>query len=272
MSISERGNALLPALGFIFIASGILTIVAYSSGELVVEERVAEMDFEKEKFSEPHATFELESSQLVELTIDAVTLNDSWIWAKAVIADEKDRPVADYTFDLSYYSGSGWSEGSREDSRTFSLPAGSYKVIVYGEDPKNSRGAWTRESREEIDIRVEKGVMLARYGVLGLILSGGLLVLFSMFGSGSAEVEASGEWDFDDSEDDAFGDDGFGDDGFGEDDGGFGHGGGIDEDEGIEFDGFDEGGGEEDFGVEDDFGDEGGMDFEGFGDEEDEEF
>ena len=264
MSTSEKGNALIPALLFILVSSFLLTIVAYSSGEQIVEERISEEEFEREKFSEPHATFNLESAQLVELTLDAATLNDSWIWAKAVIADEKDRPVADYTFDLSYYSGSGWSEGSREDSRTFSLPAGSYKVIVYGEDPKNSRGAWTREGRERLDIRVEKGVMLARYGILGIILSGGLLVLVSMF-SGGAEVEASGEWDFDDSDDDAFGDDGFGDDGFGddgfgEDDGGFGDDGGIDPDEGIEFDGFDDG------------GEEGGMDFEGFGDEEDEEF
>ncbi|MFB6262947.1 MAG: hypothetical protein ABEL76_04885, partial [Bradymonadaceae bacterium] len=64
------------------------------------------------------------------------------------------------------------------------LPAGSYKVFVHGEDAKRDQ-VWTDEHRERVKVEVEKGVVLARYGIVGLIVAAGLFLLFASGGRGS---------------------------------------------------------------------------------------
>lgn len=196
MAESSSKNTVLMVLGSLAAIFGVMTIWAMNAGTEIVDKSIPEEVFEKEAVSSPHATFELTRTTPIQLSVDGATLNDSWLWVKTVIADENNRPVADYTFNLSYYSGSGWSEGDPEDYQVLVLPAGKYKVIAYGEDPKRSKG-WTDESRERLNISVKKGVVLARYPLAGLILT--LLIgLGYLWSRGGVQVESSGEFEFDD--------------------------------------------------------------------------
>lgn len=208
-SSTKTAVIILGSLAVIFIG---MIIWSYNSGTEIVDETIPEEVFEKEAVSSPHATFELDRTTPIQLSVDGATLDDSWLWVKTVIADENNRPVADYTFDLSYYSGSGWSEGDPDASKTLVLPAGTYKIIAYGEDPKQSKG-WTDESRERLNISVTEGVKLSRWPIAGLILTivigfvylaikvligAGSMLIDAADSSGEIHVEAEGLGDGDD--------------------------------------------------------------------------
>lgn len=165
----SRQTIILAVLGSLAAVFAVMTIWAYSAGTVIVDETIPEEAFEKEAIESPHATFRLTRQTPVELSVDGATLDNSWLWVKAIIADADDKPVADYTFDLSYYSGSDWSEGDPDDYRVLVLPKGKYKLIVYGEDPERSRG-WTDESRERLNVTVTRDVVLARYPLAGFIV------------------------------------------------------------------------------------------------------
>lgn len=147
----------------------VLTAWSMMSGTSVMSENIPESKFEKEAFSEPHGRFSMESGGIVEMSVNARTLNNSWVWLKTIIIDRNNNAVLENKFELSYYSGSGWSEGDKEESWTFYLPKGDYKVLVYGEDAKNASG-WTRPRTEAVQVTIESGTVLTRYFLLGLII------------------------------------------------------------------------------------------------------
>ncbi len=66
---------------------------------------------------------------LVEIAIEA-NVNNSWAWFEAELTDAEDEPVAAFERGLEYYSGSDWTEGSREVRTRLDLPPGDYTLYV----------------------------------------------------------------------------------------------------------------------------------------------
>ena len=66
---------------------------------------------------------------LVDVTIWANASN-SWAWFEAELTDADDEPVAAFERGVEYYSGSDWSEGSREVHTRLKLPPGKYTLYV----------------------------------------------------------------------------------------------------------------------------------------------
>jgi hypothetical protein len=158
-----------------------LTMWSFVSGKKVVDTTISESNFEQEAFSVPHAEFEQKSDGVVTMELNASSLSNSWVWLKTVVLDENNDAVLENTFELSYYHGSGWSEGDRETTWTFYLPKGKYKVLVYGEDAQ-APDTWTRPGNEMISLSIFGDGILSRYFVLGLVVFGGLGV-YSVFRS-----------------------------------------------------------------------------------------
>lgn len=165
--------AFLGGLAAIFLA---LALVSVMSGETIYAEVFQESLLEQEARSPEHVkSFTLADSEVLELEVAGLTLDQSWIWVKVLILDDADRAVYDYTFSLSRYhgyeGGESWSEGDQEDSKVFNLSAGTYKVLVYAEDQPTSdpnasfaaRGYATVDRDEQIQVTIEQGVMLTRY-------------------------------------------------------------------------------------------------------------
>lgn len=169
--------AMLTALFFL------LAIWSYIPGEQIYQRTFSRpgQQLTVEQPKEPHGTFELDQQQVVQLNVSAAGLDNSWIWIKAVILDEKDRPVGDYAFNLEYYTGRDWSEGDRDTYQVFTLPKGKYKLLLFAQDADRNT-YWTRPNpfdtqRIRIDVSIDKGVVLTRY-----FLMGGIFFIFLTFG------------------------------------------------------------------------------------------
>lgn len=158
----------------------VLMVMSLGDGTPIATKTFNESDFEKEAQAPEQAlTFELKQRDVCMLKIKGLTLNQSWLWVKTLVLDEKDRPVFDYTFNLSYYHGTeggeSWSEGSKSDEKVFVLPKGKYKVLIFGEDEatpttrtskfkfKYSNGYSTVERNEKVKVTITKNVTLTRY-------------------------------------------------------------------------------------------------------------
>lgn len=162
---------------------GALTFVSLKDGAQVFNEKFYEAQFEQPQAKlENVKSFDLKSASLCRLDIKGLTLNQSWLWAKVTVLDEKNRPVLDYKFNLSYYhgyeGGESWSEGDKDDYKMMRLPKGKYRVMVYGEDePDTSRpnrfarkGYSTINRNEAIQISVSSGVWMTRYFLILFIV------------------------------------------------------------------------------------------------------
>lgn len=166
--------AFLPVMTIIFF---VLMMMSMGDGTPVLTKQYEEAQLEKEEAGEDLVgKFSLDSREVCMLKIEGLTLDQSWIWAKVLILDDKSRPVYDYSFNLSYYhgyeGGESWSEGDKDDYKVFTLPKGNYQVLVYAEDEKSkpgmrrrisSNGYSTIDRNEKIKVIVTKGVVLTRY-------------------------------------------------------------------------------------------------------------
>lgn len=179
--------------GVMMLLFGVLTAISAGDGTEVWSKTYSEAQFESESMSDQLVgNFEVDSREVCMVRVEGLTLDQSWLWVKVLILDEKSRPVHDYKFDLSYYhgveGGESWSEGDKDDYKVFILPKGKYSVVVYGEDdnpagvtgkgglsPLFSTGYTTVDRMEQIKVTVTKDVMLTRY-FLGLFIV--FLVLF----------------------------------------------------------------------------------------------
>jgi hypothetical protein len=169
------------------VVCGGLVIWSFASGTFVDSRTIQEPTFENESFSKPHMTFTLDQKSIVQLDFEGTTLNDSWVWVKALLIDDQNDVLGDYTFELQEYSDSD----NTSWSTSVILPAGTYKILVHGQDAKRSRG-WTDEHSETIRVSVSKDFVLTRYGLIGLVVFGiGALMSLVSTGGGSDD-------DFDD--------------------------------------------------------------------------
>lgn len=140
------------------------------SGTQIVNTKLPESLFSKEEVKNAPITFALDEAGPLKMTVSGPTLDNSWLWVKAVVLDAKDVAIHEHDFNLSYYHGPDWSEGNRSDDWTFRLPAGEYKVLIYGENDRVSRGVAQRgRSGDVLKVEIQTGVVLMRYFALGFI-------------------------------------------------------------------------------------------------------
>lgn len=183
--------------------SGVFTGVAAMAGTEVLKHTYSEVDFEKEGLSADKVkSFTLESSSLCKIEIKSSTVNQSWVWATVRILDDKDRAVKDYSFNLSSYSGyeggESWSENDSDDYKMIRLPAGTYKVMLSGEDAKasdaNARfaasGYATIEHAETVEVRVSKGEWMSRYFLALLIAFASLTGIYIWWRHSKSQEES----------------------------------------------------------------------------------
>jgi hypothetical protein len=147
---------------------GVLTAWSCGTGTEVLNTAIPEKSFSKEEVTKPHGTFTIKESGPLTMDVASSTLDNSWLWVKVVIVDEKNLAVLEHAFDLSYYHGPGWSEGNKIEDWTFKLPKGTYKLLVYGEDANKS--TFSRAATNDVlHVRIMAGTVLSRYFILGLI-------------------------------------------------------------------------------------------------------
>ncbi len=175
MSISRQADPYRIVLFFCLFMSlllGVLSVGSCIPGEQIYERTFRDEDLSKEELDDHYGTFTLDQRQVVQVDVSSPNLDNSWLWLKTAILDEEDRVVADKTFNIQYYSGyqsgESWSEGDRDTYALFTLPAGTYKLLAYAQDAEK-RGGYTEPMDEQIQITIYKGIMLARYFVLGAI-------------------------------------------------------------------------------------------------------
>lgn len=66
---------------------------------------------------------------LTQITIEA-NANNSWAWFETELTDAADEPVAAFERGIEYYSGSDWTEGSRQSRTRLTLPRGEYTLYL----------------------------------------------------------------------------------------------------------------------------------------------
>lgn len=197
-------------LTLLTVCFGVLSIVSsVGNGTEVFNQSYTETIFEEEEISPSNIrTFELKEDALCQISVGGPNLDQSWLWASVVILDEKDRPVHQWTFDLSYYhgyeGGESWSEGKKDDYEVFRLPKGNYRVMVHGEDEPTpvatnpygivafNSGDGTVNRDEIIQVKIARGVWMTRYFVIMLILFGSLLALYCWIRSERSQYETQG--------------------------------------------------------------------------------
>ena len=200
---------LLLALTVIF---GALTALSFSDGTVAFNQRYTEEVFEEEEIDPRHVhSFSLSSDKLCMIKVKGLTLDQSWVWISVLIVDEADRPVVKLDYNLSYYhgyeGGESWSEGDKDDYKLVRLPAGSYKVLVHGEDepdPKpreagafqvnlssftGSSGYSTISRPEAVQVIITRGVWMTRYFMTLFLLFGSLLAIYAYLRSERAKTE-----------------------------------------------------------------------------------
>lgn len=201
--------------GVIMLLFGVLTAISMGDGTEVWSKTYDETQFESESMDDKLVgNFEIDSREVCMVRVKGLTLDQSWLWVKVLILDEKSRPIHDYKFDLSYYhgveGGESWSEGDQDDYKVFILPKGKYSVVIYGEDenpagagstsgsyaPMFSSGYTTVDRLEKIQVTVTKDVMLTRYFLMLFIVFLTLLVGYVYIRSERSKTEVPVYYDY----------------------------------------------------------------------------
>lgn len=149
---------------------GVLMTWSHFSGAPIVSVEVPERVFGQEQVKTPPIRFTQDKDGPLTMKITGSTLNNSWVWVKTVILDTEDIAIQEHDFDLSYYHGPDWSEGNRSDDWIFRLPAGEYRVLVYGESEQTQRNGPRDIYGDKLEVEIKSGVVLTRYFLLGFIL------------------------------------------------------------------------------------------------------
>ena len=145
-------------------------------GEEVFSKKFGEQQYLKEYMSDP---FAIGPSPVLNLTISAPRLNNSWMSLQAALVDSEMKVVEELEGDISYYhgveGGESWSEGDRRSTRYFRAPkAGSYQLLLKVSCGSGNRGP-CRGERLRVSIR--QGEVLTRYFLGGFVIC----LLFPLF-------------------------------------------------------------------------------------------
>ena len=100
-------------------------------------------------------------------------LSNAWVYLQVALLDTEDQVLLDFSKELSYYSGPGWSEGSRKGNAVFRLEKpGEYRFLIKSE---GGRGSQKGRLTSAVTMTLFRGVMLTRYFVILAVLSFGFV-------------------------------------------------------------------------------------------------
>ncbi|MEM1347023.1 MAG: hypothetical protein AAGI01_00605 [Myxococcota bacterium] len=168
-------------LVFALIITCLVALTFIGKGTAVYRAQLEEVSLESNMLHVDAAhSFTLEGTKVMAVNFDAVTAYNSWVWVRMIVLDDQDRVVRTIDEELYKYQGSDWSEARNPVKRYFTLPAGTYRVLVVGEDAKYSSPNEMNHD-ESVVIQLRKGLWLKRYFVILLVLIG--LALFIRYSS-----------------------------------------------------------------------------------------
>ena len=161
LGINTFGWSMVFGLILIFLITFAHTVW---SGERIIYDRVDYREwYTHRKPNAPGYTsseIKLEEPTVLDIRYRAKRLKNDWLWLETEILDSKKDRIHYFTNEISYYTGPGWSEGSREDNTLVRIDkAGTYYINICGEG-----GA--RRKRDNIHLSIYKDVVLSRYFIL----------------------------------------------------------------------------------------------------------
>ena len=149
-------------------------------GRIIFAQNFESAAYLRETLSEP---FNVGPEKVMAMSISA-PLRNSWLALEVglVNADKQQVVMEVDGNEISYYSGyeggESWSEGNRSNTTYFQAPPpGRYQLILKGAGGTGNFSG-SPPGREPLQIRVQQGVVLSRFFVFALVLTG----LFPFFG------------------------------------------------------------------------------------------
>jgi len=144
-----------------------LALLAWSylgaSEQIVFERSFRAAEYTQEAMSEP---FAVGDSKVMKLGLEA-PVNDGWVAMDAALVDQTGAVQAEAGGEVSFYSGSDWTEGSQSSETYFQAPpAGTYRLVLEGERGDNLAGSST------VRVRLYQGGLLSRYYLVMAIVMG----------------------------------------------------------------------------------------------------
>ena len=148
---------------FVFLFLAFMTHIL-GSGESIYKKRVPPgLWYTKGKANAEGFTskgIEIKEPTVLEFLYRVPSLNNDWVWLETEILDEEKDRIHYFSNEISYYSGSAWSEGHRWSSTLVSLEKpGKYHINLCGEG-----------ERESVELSLRKDVFLSRYFFILLFL------------------------------------------------------------------------------------------------------
>ena len=150
-----------------FILSVALCILLWVGGSGATLANIS-VPYSQYSKGEEVGTFEVtRPGKLMRLDLEC-DLSNAWTYFQCAIKKD-DNSFLTVERQISYYSGSDWSEGSRSTSAYFSVPeAGRYSIIVKGEGGAGETGNTMQQTT--LYIKVRDGVLVTRYFILSSII------------------------------------------------------------------------------------------------------
>ena len=110
----------------------------------------------------------LEPIGTMELSVGAPGLNNQWVVTHVALINPKTEEASHLYLPLEYWSGSGWSEGKRKDSKVFSaVRNGKYVLEIHAQvDDKDPKKAYPGT----VNVKLTRDVILWRYPVCTFFL------------------------------------------------------------------------------------------------------
>ena len=147
-------------------------------GQVVLDQRgitsdryLSEAGFLSRPFAIPEGT------HICKLNVTSTGLNNSWVAVSVAFLDEDENVLLDADATVEYYhgveGGERWSEGSQKDSTLVKLKGPQkYRINIFGDAGtwRSSYGARASTSKATLGLRLERGVIPARYFLIGFVV------------------------------------------------------------------------------------------------------
>lgn len=150
----------LGAVGSILALVGMLASVV--SGAAVLDEMLPSEVFAADGAAS--SSWTLDSTGLIEVEFQAQVVNQ-WAYLITRLERVSDGAIAaEWSEEIGYYEGSGWSEGSQSGSQVLYLEEpGEYRIVVEGESGRGNSQQPDPQLAPRLTLAVRSGVWLTRY-------------------------------------------------------------------------------------------------------------
>lgn len=202
--------------GFLAAMTVIFVVLTFWSIS-VTGDQAASMTFQgaslllEEKQPSDVKPFTLKEGGLNELHLSTNSVDNNWLWVKAVIVDAKDRPVHAFDVELSLYhgyeGGEYWTENELDEDKVFWLGPGDYKMMIYAENDQTPQlakilGELRKQGQEllpadqqrmpSVQATITEDIVLSRYFVGGLIFFALITLIYFAWRHEKSKYEWSG--------------------------------------------------------------------------------